>query len=121
MRFINVQGFCVKLDKQGEFQRWVIANEERIRKSYPAGTEYGGIYAAVFSTEKNAGEFYWLDIQDSYAALDRGAALAKDAASDYAKISEEFIQFVDTDRLAGSSHILLKSVVDATILDMPTG
>jgi hypothetical protein len=120
MRFVDVQGFCIRLDKQVEFQKWIVENEERIRKSYPAGTEYGGCYAAVFSSEKDAGEFYWLDILDSYAAMDRGAALVKDPTSDYAKISEEFLRFVDADRSAGSSRILLKSVVDAAIMDIPT-
>jgi hypothetical protein len=119
MRFINMQGFCIRLDRQVEFQRWLIANEERIRASYPSGTEYGGIYVAVFSSEKHAGEYYWLDILDSYAAMDRAAALGKDPDSDYAKIGEEFLRFVDTSRAAGTSQVLLKAVVDATIMDAP--
>jgi hypothetical protein len=120
MRFIEVQGFCVKLDKQVEFQKWLVENEERLRKSYPAGVEYGGTYVAVFSSEKNAGEYYGLDILDSYGAMDRAAALAKDPTSDWARIGQEFYQFIDVDRSAGSSHMLLKSVVDATIFDAPT-
>lgn len=119
MRFIDVQGFCIRPDKQVEFQKWLVANEERIRKSYPEGSEYGGCYAAVFSSEKNAGEYYWLDILDSYGAIDRGAALGKDPTSDYAKTAEEFLRFLDPARNAGSSHMLLKSVVDATIMDLP--
>jgi hypothetical protein len=120
MRIIDMQAFCIKLDKQVEFQQWLIDNEERIRKSVPEGTEYGGVYVAVFSTEKNAGEYYWMDILDSYGAIDRGAALAKDPTSEYAKITEEFLQFVDLDRSAGWSHTLLKSAVDASIVNMPT-
>jgi hypothetical protein len=120
MRFVDVQGFCIRLDKQVEFQKWLVENEERIRKSYPAGIEYGGIYLAVFSSEKNAGEYYGLDILDSYGAMDRAAALNKDETSDYAKINVEFLQFLDTARSAGSSHILLKAVVDASITDLPT-
>ena len=120
MRFVDMQGFCIRLDKQIEFQRWLVENEERIRKSYPAGMEYGGCYLAVFSSEKNAGEYYWLDILDSNGAMDRGAALNKDATSDFAKVSEEFLQFLDANRNAGWSHTLLKSVVDATIKDVPT-
>jgi hypothetical protein len=121
MRFVDVSGFCIKLDRQVEFQQWLIANEERMRKSYPEGIEYGGIYVAVFSSEKHAGEYYAFDILDSYAAIDRGAALGKDTTSEYAKIGAEFLQFIDTDRSAGSSRMLLKSVVDATIIDVPTG
>jgi hypothetical protein len=120
MRFVDVQGFCIRLDKQVAFQKWLVENEERIRKSYPAGSEFGGVYGAVFSSEKHAGEYYWFDILDSYAAIDRAAALGKDPTSDYMKINEEFVQFLDTDRNAGSSRILLKSVVDLTVLDLPT-
>ena len=120
MRFIEVQGFCIKLDRQLEFQQWLAENEERLRASYPEGVEYGGTYVAVFSSEKNAGEYFGLDILDSYAALDRGAALGKDPTSDYAKIGAEFLQFIDLDRSAGSSHMLLKSVIDATVFDAPS-
>lgn len=120
MRFINVQGFSVRLDRQVEFQKWLIANEERIRKSYPAGSEYGGIYVAVFSSEKNAGDYYWLDIMDSYGAMDLAAAAGKDPDSEYAKLGEEFLRFLDADRSAGWSHSLLKSVADATVMDFPT-
>jgi len=120
MRFIEVQGFCIKLDKQLEFQDWLIENEDRLRKSYPEGVEYGGTYVAVFSSEKNAGEYFGLDILDTYGAMDRAAALGKDPTSEYAKVGQEFIQFIDMDRSAGSSHMLLKSVVDATIFEVPT-
>jgi hypothetical protein len=119
MRFIDMQGFSIRLDKQTEFQNWLVENEERIRKSYPAGMEYGGCYLAVLSSEKNAGDYYWLDILDSYGAMDRSAALNKDTTSEFSKTVEEFLQFLDTDRNAGWSHTLLKSVVDATIKDLP--
>ena len=113
-------GVLHQLDKQLEFQDWLIENEDRLRKSYPEGVEYGGTYVAVFSSERNAGEYFGLDILDSYGAMDRAAALGKDPTSEYAKIGQEFIQFIDLDRSAGSSHMLLKSVVDATIFDAPT-
>jgi hypothetical protein len=121
MRFIEVQGFCIKLDRQLEFQQWLVENEDRLKKSYPEGIEYGGTYVAVFSSERNAGEYFGLDILDSYGAMDRAAALGKDRTSDYAKIGAEFLEFIDLDRSAGSSHMLLKSVVDATVFDAPSG
>ena len=93
MRFIQLQGFCIKLDRQTAFQEWLVANEERIKKSSPPGTEYGGVYAAVFTSEKSAGDYHWLDILDSYAALDRSAAAGQDASSDYAKITNESAPF----------------------------
>jgi hypothetical protein len=120
MRFIDMQGFYIRPDRQVEFQKWLTDNEERIRKSYPAGIEYGGVYVAVFTSEKNAGEYYWLDILDSYGAMDRGAAAARDPSSDYAKMGEEFIAFLDPARSTDWSRTLLKSLADATVFDLPT-
>jgi hypothetical protein len=119
MRFIEIQGFSVRLDKAIEFQKWVVDNQERITRAYPKGSEFGGIYAAVYSSDKAAGDFYWLDILDSYGALDLSAAASKDPTSEIAKVTAEFLGFVDPDRNAGWSHHLLKSVVDATVFDLP--
>jgi hypothetical protein len=119
VRFIEMQGFSVRPDKAVKFQQWVIDNQERIKKAYPEGSEFGGIYAVVFGSDKNAGDFYWLDIRDSYGALDRTAAAAKDPTNEMAKVTTEFLGFLDPDRNAGWSHHLLKSVVDATVFDMP--
>jgi hypothetical protein len=121
MRFVEVNGFAVRLDKQVEFQKWAIANQDRIARSYPEGSEFGGIYAAVFSSEKASGDFYWLDIHDSYGALDRVAALGKDPDSEMARWSAEFLAFVDPDHTAGWSKTLLKSIVDATVMNLPEG
>ncbi len=119
MRFIDVSGFCVRLDRQTEFAQWVIDNEERIKQSYPEGSSFGGIYAAVFSTDKDGGEWYWLDILDSYGALDHSAAAAKDPTSELSKIETEFLAFIDPDRRAGWSRHILKSVLDVTVKDVP--
>jgi len=117
---MQLEGFSVRADKHVEFQRWLTENEARIRASYPKGSEYGGCYAAIFTTEKGAGDFFWVDILDSYAALDAQAADGKDPASDSAALNAEFVRFLDPDRAAPYSKVLLKSVVDATIIDMPT-
>jgi hypothetical protein len=119
VRFIEMQGFSVRPDKAVKFQQWVIDNQERIKRAYPEGSEFGGVYATVFGSDKTSGDFYWLDILDSYGALDRSAALSKDPTSEMAKVTAEFIGFLDPDRNAGWSHHLLKSVVDATVFDMP--
>jgi hypothetical protein len=119
MRFIEVEGFAVRTDKQVAFQKWVIANQERIARTYPDGSEFGGVYAAIYSSEKDTGEFRWMDIHDSYAALDRMAALAKDPDSDMSGWMAEFVEFLDPDRSAGWSKTLLKSIVDATVMDIP--
>jgi hypothetical protein len=120
MRFMQVQGFSIRPDRQVAFQRWLIENDERSRGAYPSGTEYGGCYAAVFASEKGAGDFFWVDILDSYAALDAQTADGKDPSSESAALNAEFMRFLDPDRGAPWSKTLLKSVVDATILDMPT-
>ena len=119
MRFIDMWGFTVRPDKQIAFQQWVTENLERIKASYPEGSEFGGVYAAIYTTDKEGGSYYWLDICDSYAALDRGAAVGKDANSEAYKVNAEFIEFLDPDRHAPWSKHLLKSVVDLTVMDMP--
>jgi hypothetical protein len=121
MRFAQVRGFCIRLDRQVEFQRWLAANEERMRASYPPGVEYGGTYVAVFTSEKNGGDYYTIDFLDSYGAMDRAAALGRDETSDWVKVGEEFMEFIDPSRTSDWSNLLLKSVVDATIMDIPTG
>ncbi len=118
MRFIQQQGFSVKAGKVGAFQTWVTANEKRLRDAYPDGASLLGIYAAVFTSEKNAGNFYSLEQVDSYGALDTLAALAKDPASELAKVQAEFIPFLDLANYdAPGSKMLLKAVADATVFD----
>jgi hypothetical protein len=119
MRFIEINGFSIRPDKQTEFQQWVIANEARIKLAYPQGSEFGGIYGVIYSSDKSGGECYWLETHDSYGALDLSAAVSKDPTSEMAKVVKEFVAFLDPDRNAGWSHHLLKSVVDATVFDMP--
>jgi hypothetical protein len=120
MRFIEISGFCVRPDKQVEFQKWVTENEDRIKRSYPKGSEFVGIYAAVFSSEKESGDLYWLETHDSYGALDVAAANSKDPTTESAQLTAEFLEFVDPHRHAPWSHHLLKSVIDATVFDLPT-
>jgi hypothetical protein len=120
MRFMQLQGFDVRPDKSSEFQRWIIANDARIRKAYPSGTEYGGCYATVFSSEKQAGSVVWIEILDSYGALDTLAAAGKDPSHPLAQVQEELIRFFDPRPTASWSKTLLKDVLDVTVSDMPT-
>lgn len=119
MRIIDMQGFCVKLDRQVEFQQWLRDHEDELRASYPEGVEYGGIYCAVFTSEKTAGEYFALDILDGYAALDRIAATSNDPASEYNRLSLQMMEFLDFSRRGEWSRVLLKSLVDATVFDAP--
>jgi hypothetical protein len=118
MRFIQETGFSVRVGRQEAFQRWLAANEERIARAYPEGTEYLGTYTAVFTSEKAAGEYRFLERLSSYADIDKLAAMGKDETTEYARVSREFIQFMDPDPHANWSLVLLKGVTDATVMDI---
>ena len=122
MRFIEESGFSVRVGQAEAFQRWPAANEERIARSYPEGTEYLGTDVAVFTSEKTAGEYRVLERLSSYADIDRLAAMQKDDTTEYAKVMREFLQFMDPDPHANWSLVLLKGVTDATVMDIePVG
>ncbi len=74
MRFIEETGFCVRVGREEAFQKWLVANEERIAAAYPAGTSYIGTFVTAFTSEKTAGGYRVLEGLDSYAALDVAAA-----------------------------------------------
>ena len=61
MRFIAEFGFSVRVGRDEAFQRWLAANEERMARSYPEGTEYLGTDITVFTSEKAAGEYRVLE------------------------------------------------------------
>lgn len=86
MRFIRESGYTIKQTKAVAFQNWIIANRERMAKSYPPGASLIGMFMAVFTTEKSAGEFRLLEQLNSYAALDRLAALAKNRESEFGRL-----------------------------------
>ena len=118
MRFIAEFGFNVRVGRDEAFQRWLAANEERMARTYPEGTEYLGTYATVFTSEKTAGEYRVLERLSSYADLDRLAALGKDDTTEYAKVWREFTQFFDPDPHADWCKVLLKGAVEATGWDI---
>lgn len=120
MKFIQVIGYTVKAGQEEAHQKWLIQNEERLRKAAPPGTKYIGTFAAVFSSEKAAGGYRALFELDSYGALDAGAAAAKDPDSDWHKLSMEVSKFGETDWTLPYSNELLKNVVEATIWDPMT-
>lgn len=115
MDFILTYGYEIALGKASEFQRWANANEQAWKDAMPEGTAYAGTYAAVFSTEKNAGSFFTIYQLDSYGAQDRLAAALKEG--ELARIMGESMQFMDQETGAGWSQFLPKSVADATIWD----
>jgi len=122
MRFISEFGFNVRVGHDEAFQRWLAANEERMARTYPEGTEYLGTYMTVFTSEKKAGGYRILERLSSYADLDRLAALGKDDTTEYAKVQRELTQFFDPDPHADWCKVLLKGAIEATVWDIePVG
>jgi hypothetical protein len=121
MRFIQESGFTIKVGQEEAHQKWLTENEERLATVHPEGTKYLGTFSVVFSSEKQAGFYRSLVELDSYGAMDRLAAAAKDGSSDFGRLMREWSAFGDWDLNAPWSNSLYKAVVDATIWDPPAG
>ncbi|MDO8485784.1 MAG: hypothetical protein Q7S35_12660 [Candidatus Limnocylindrales bacterium] len=117
MRFIQEWGGNIKRGKQVAFQKWLQANEPKLAKVHPKGSVYLGTFATIFSTEKHAGAVRTFVELDSYGAMDKAAAAAKDQSSEYGKLIQELTEFFDTSNDADWSNGLHKAVVDATVWD----
>jgi len=115
MRFIEEFGGSVKPGKEEALQEWLVRNEDAMAKAYPEGSEYLGTYVVVYSSEKDSGQWRTEVRRDSYAALDRVAAVGKDPNSDLNRLTREFIKFFDPSPTAPWSRSLYKAVVDATV------
>jgi hypothetical protein len=98
-------------------QRWLQKNEKRLAAAHPVGTRYLGTYVVVFSTDKESGTYRSLVELDSYGAIDRFAAAAKDPKSKLGKLLREWTAYGDVAWDAPWSNGLYRSVVDATIWD----
>ena len=78
------------------------------------GIELVGIYAAMFSSQRHAGDYRLVFRLDSYGAMDRfSAAMGED--KELARLMDELGSFGDVRLGADSSDELLKSVADITI------
>jgi hypothetical protein len=119
MDFITEDGYQVKPGMQEEYQQWVIANQDALRRALPEGIEYIGTYVAVFGSDYTGGTFRDLFRIDSYGALDRMAAEGRRPGSELARLQREGSRFVDMTRSPERwTHNLYKNVVDATIIDV---
>ena len=96
-------------------------NDAALKAASPAGSTYMGTFVVAVSTEKHAGFYKQLIGLDSYAALDAGAAAAKDPTSEFGRLIRDWSQFLDTDLAAPWSNTILKDVLDATIWDPKEG
>ena len=117
MRFIQEQGFTIKLGPEEAFPGWLVANEAALAAAAPSGTKYLGTFTAVFSSEKRSGLYKMYMEHDSYGALDALAASMKDEASDFSRLMRESFRFGDYDLAAPWSSGLYKAVVDASIFN----
>ena len=114
MDFIAEFGFDVKQGKAREFQRWLSENESKIAAACPAGIEYIGTYAVIFSSEKHAGAYRQLLRLESYGSQDVLAAAMKEGGA-FADLVNGIGQFIDQDREADWSNGLYKAVTDTSI------
>ena len=120
MRFISEVGFSVKTGEEEAHQRWWEANEAALAASTPEGVKYLGTFIMVFTSEKQSGYYKTYMELDSYGALDRLAAAARDPASEFGRLLRESTAFADYDLAAPWSNGLYKAVVDASIFDQPS-
>jgi hypothetical protein len=120
MDFISEDGYEVKLGMEEEYQQWVVDHAADLRRALPEGVEYIGTYVIVYGNELGSGSWRDMFRLDSYAALDRLAAAAKDPDSKLRKLQEDGARFVDMSRSPERwTHNLIKSVVDATVIRTP--
>jgi hypothetical protein len=120
MRFISESGYTVKVGEEEAHQKWLEENEPAFAAAAPEGVKYLGTFAMVFSSEKQSGFYKTYMELDSYGAMDRLAAAAKDESSDFGRLLRESSRFADYDLAAPWSNGLYKAVVDATIFDPPS-
>ena len=115
MRFIEEFGGSVKPGQEEALQEWLVKNEDALAKSYPDGSEYLGTFVVIYGSEKDSGLWRTLVRRDSYAALDRAAAIGKARNTDFDRLNREFSKFFDPSPTAPWSRSLYKAVVDATV------
>jgi hypothetical protein len=116
MRFIMEQGYDVEEGKAGAYQAWLRDHEDEIAKSCPAGVEYGGTFAVIYSDQPEAGRFRTIWRLESYGAQD---AFAEAGRSDdrFGQLLREAMSFGDWSNASRGSQQLYKAVVDATLFD----
>jgi hypothetical protein len=121
MDFITEDGYEVKPGMQEEYQQWIIANQDALRRAMPEGIEYIGTYVAVYGSDYSGGAWRELYRIDSYGALDRMAAEGRREGSELARLQRESSRFIDLTRSPERwTHNLYKNAVDATIIDVET-
>jgi hypothetical protein len=108
-------GFDVKQGELSDFQAWLSENEGRFAEACPAGVEYMGTYAAIYSSEKHAGGCRQYFRLDSYGVQDAMSATIKEGGA-FASLLNDMNKFVDRDRGADWSNGLYRSMTDLGML-----
>lgn len=119
MALIHEFGYSVPPGRDEEHQAWVRDNEEALRAAHPSGTRLIGIFANVFSSEKQAGFYRVFTELDNYAALDRLSEAMKDGGAEFGRLVREHSGFMDLSWDAPYSNGLHKAVADAAVFDPP--
>ena len=112
MEFLGFEGGTLNDGKMGEAYEWLVANEAELRSTAPEGTTYLGVYAPVFTSNKNPGDVYFVYAVDSYGALDRQAASSD---SRFGELLDEWDGFLDSSPGTLGSKVLYKSLTAATV------
>lgn len=118
MSLMMEQGFNVKRGQEEAFQQWVTDTDELTKKATPAGVEYLGTYIVQMTSEKEAGEYRTLWRLDSMAALDAMQEAARDAESDWGRLSRESTQFIDLPIGFSGSFSIYRPLVGALLWDV---
>jgi hypothetical protein len=114
VEFLTINGFDIPPGKSKKFQQWVRDNHQALNQAAPEGIELVGIFATMFSSEKNTGQFKTVWRMDSYGAMDRFAAAVQENP-ELRRLLDEMGAFQDIRLGAGNSNALLKSVADLSI------
>lgn len=119
MRFIQENGYDVEQGRAGEYKAWLEENEAELAKSCPAGVEYLGTFAVVYSDHREGGGFRTLFQLDSYGAQDAMAAALGEPGR-FRDLMMQAMSFGDWRNEARGTTTLMKAATAATIID-PTG
>ena len=107
--------FSADLDpgKMKDFQQWLAANEQAIADSHPAGAKYLGTYVAIYA-DRDAGDVHTFVELDNYGTQDALAAAGNDPNSEYGRLINEYVSFIDQQSNNGT-NALYNRVTDATL------
>lgn len=114
MHFMHVLGFDVKQGQSLALQKWLTDNEEKLALEMPDGCEYVGTFAAVHTSEKEAGSYRTIMKMENYGAQDNFSAKMKEGGA-FARMMEEMTAFMDQDNDSHWSEEVLRRVTDAAI------